>query len=488
MKKEQKEKRPSKVKAFFSKLFKNKIFWICFSLILAALIITWCVLAPGGGASKTVNVSAAIARIIGIFVLLAVGLLIGRITIKGISFGSAGVFLFALALGAIFTIVDENAPWIGIFHLNQNDYDIYKQVIQNFGLALFASAVGFIAGPTFFRSFKTNAKSFITMGISVTIVGIILTIAIGAIPAINPYYAAGIFSGAITSTPALSAANDIAGSVIIGHTAAGDPIFASTLVTIGYAITYPLGVLGVVLFIQLMPKILKADMSMERGRLIVGAIKEEMHAEQAEEEKARKGLIKNYFEVDSYGITPFAIAVVTGLLVGSITIPLTGDGYAGPCFSLGTTGGCLLMCIIFGHYGHVGKMSFKVPDNVTKTFREFGLIIFLAGIGIVGGMDLVTSIETGLIGGDIIAYGILLGIVVTVVPMIGGYFMGKRLFKLPLLNNLGAITGSMTSTPALGALINMAKTDDVATAYAASFPIATILTAIGMNLYLTFAH
>lgn len=471
---EEAKKKPNKFKAFFKKLFKNKVFWICFGVLLLGLIITWCVLAPGSSASKIVSVGDAMARFIGLFLLLALGLALGRITIKGISFGSAGVFLVALGIGAAFASVPTDAPWIGRFVLTEPDIMIYSDVLQNFGLILFASAVGFIAGPTFFRSFKSNAKSFITMGISVTIVGVLITAAIGAIPSIGPYYASGLFSGAITSTPALAAAQELA-------RAAGAE--AETLVVVGYAVTYPLGVLGVVLFIQLMPKILHADMSMERGRLIVGALKEEMHAEKAEEEKQRKGLDKTYFEVDSFGLAPFSIAVFVGLLLGAITIPLTPEGFNGPCFSLGTTGGCLLSCITFAHFGHVGKMSFKVPANVNKTFREFGLIVFLAGIGIVGGYKIVANSSS--LSGSMIAIGIALGVVITVVPMIGGYFMGKYMFKLPLLNNLGAITGSMTSTPALGALIGMAKTDDVANAYAAAFPIATILTAIGMNLYLS---
>ena len=473
---EEVKKKPNKFVAFFKKLFKNKVFWICFAALLLVLIIVWCVLAPNdpSGGTTVFNLSEAMARFVGMFVMLALGLALGRITIKGISFGSAGVFLVSLGIGALFASIDYNTPFIGQFVLNANDVSIYGDVLENFGLVLFASAVGFIAGPTFFRSFKSNAKSFITMGVSVTIVGVLLTALIGLIPGIGPYYASGLFSGAITSTPALAAAQELA-------KAAGAQ--AETLVVVGYAVTYPLGVLGVVLFIQLMPKILKADMAMERGLLIVGALKQEMNAEKAEEEKQRKGLDKTYFEVDSYGLAPFAIAVFFGLMLGAITIPLTPSGYAGPCFSLGTTGGCLLSCITFAHFGHVGKMSFKVPENVNKTFREFGLIVFLAGIGIVGGYKIVAN--SGSLSGPMIAIGIALGVIITIVPMIGGYFMGKKLFKLPLLNNLGAITGSMTSTPALGALIGMAKTDDVANAYAAAFPIATILTAIGMNLYLS---
>ena len=62
----------------------------------------------------------------------------------------------------------------------------------------------------------------------------------------------------------------------------------------------------------------------------------------------------------------------------------------------------------------------------------------------------------------------------TVVPMFTGFFVAKKVLKLRLLNNLGSITGGMTSTPALGTLISVAETDDVASAYAATYPIALV--------------
>lgn len=74
-------------------------------------------------------------------------------------------------------------------------------------------------------------------------------------------------------------------------------------------------------------------------------------------------------------------------------------------------------------------------------------------------------------------YGFILfiyGAIMEIIPMFLGFFVARYLVKLCLLNNLGSITGGMTSTPALGALINTAKTDDVAAAYAATYPVALV--------------
>ena len=66
------------------------------------------------------------------------------------------------------------------------------------------------------------------------------------------------------------------------------------------------------------------------------------------------------------------------------------------------------------------------------------------------------------------------GAIMTIVPLIVGFLFAKYVLKLSLLNNLGSITGGMTSTPALGTLINTAGTEEVASAYAATYPIALI--------------
>lgn len=90
--------------------------------------------------------------------------------------------------------------------------------------------------------------------------------------------------------------------------------------------------------------------------------------------------------------------------------------------------------------------------------REFGLILFLIGAGCEGGAGFVdTLIEQGPI---LFVYGMIM----TLVPMIVGYLFAKKVLKLPILNNMGALCGGMTSTPALGSLIQVAGTDDVASA------------------------
>jgi putative transport protein len=107
-----------------------------------------------------------------------------------------------------------------------------------------------------------------------------------------------------------------------------------------------------------------------------------------------------------------------------------------------------------------------MPKEVTlKLFRELGLVFFLVGAGIPGGAEFVQNFD--------VMYFVY-GIIMTICPMFIGFLFAKYVLKLSLLNSLGSITGGMTSTPALGTLINVAKTENVASAYAATYPIALI--------------
>ena len=73
----------------------------------------------------------------------------------------------------------------------------------------------------------------------------------------------------------------------------------------------------------------------------------------------------------------------------------------------------------------------------------------------------------------------------TIIPMVVGFLFAKYVLKLSLLNALGSITGGMTSTPALGTLINTAETDDVAGAYASTYPIALVVIVLASQLMIT---
>jgi putative transport protein len=115
----------------------------------------------------------------------------------------------------------------------------------------------------------------------------------------------------------------------------------------------------------------------------------------------------------------------------------------------------------------------KISKQTLNSMRELGLVLFLAGAGVPGGVNFVSAFDW---------LYIVYGIIMATVPMILGFILGKYVFKLSIFNNLGSITGGMTSTPALGALISTAGTDDVASAYAATYPFALVLFVVSCKL------
>jgi putative transport protein len=171
------------------------------------------------------------------------------------------------------------------------------------------------------------------------------------------------------------------------------------------------------------------------------------------------------FTLDKYGFCVFAFGALVGIFIGAIRIPLSKEGFDGSAFSLTTTGGVLLTNLILGHIGKIKKLSLKVDKKVLENLRELGLILFLLGSGIAGGTKFIEYFK---------AIYFLYGILITLIPLIVGFFFNKYILKLYLLNNLGSLTGAMTSTPALGTLISVAKTDQIGNSYAATYPISLI--------------
>ena len=394
-----------------------------------------------------VSISGITFLMFSIFAIIAVGFALGRITVKGISLGDAGVFIIALVFGCLFySQLEAQLPGFT---------DKALKIVENLGLILFVTSVGFIAGPKFFGNFKKNFKSYVVLALVVILAGGLA--AVGCI-----YFGRGVMgeenheeftamivgllSGSLTSTPAFSAAKATVSEAYEGA------------VSVGHGIAYIFGVIGVVLFVQIIPKLTRADMETERAKLT------EASAAKGGEEKKEKKKFK-LLDLDGHGFAAFALAAIVGTFVGMIKIPLSAEGLSGTCFSLTTTGGCLLTSLVFGHFAHIGPVNVTPKDSTLKIFKELGLILFLVGAGIAGGAKFIELFK--------FSYFIY-GVVMTVVPMIIGYIFAKYVLKLSLLNNLGSLTGAMTSTPALGTLIGVSKTDDVAAAYAATYPIALI--------------
>lgn len=399
-----------------------------------------------------ISVSGISFLLFSIMLIVALGYLLGCVSIKGVSLGAAGVFIVALLYGAFFYSPLTNA--LGSAELTLNGL----KIVENVGLVLFVTSVGFIAGPKFFANLKKNFKSYIVIGILIPLSGGIVCLIcylIGKSSASDQHELLamldGILSGALTSTPGFAAAKETVRNFYSANPTLAESYEAA--VTVGHGIAYLFGVVGIVLFVQIIPKLSHANMEEERKKLANVDV------------KARGEYSGTLLNLDKMGFGAFGIAAVLGLIIGNIKIPLTSQGLSGTCFSLTTAGGALIAALLIGHFGRVGRLNLMPKKETLNCFRELGLVLFLIGAGIAGGANFVKYFKP--------VYFIY-GVIMTVVSMVVGYVAAKYVLKLSLLNNLGAITGGRTSTPALGTLISVAGTEDVASAYAATYPIALL--------------
>lgn len=508
--------------------------------------------------------------------IISIGYIIGHIKVRGISFGSSACLFVAIAAG----LLGAEIP----------------SIIMSIGVIFFIYPIGLQAGAQFFRQFHRRGLKFAALALFTVSAGA-LTALLLAIPLkVDIASAAGIFAGAMTSTPALASAINAIQTYLPGH---------SGQASLGYAVAYPFGLISEMLFVQLVPKIFSKRVSADREREakereargfksrsfkltninLTGKSLDELDihnmahvnltrfkrgehvtlcapdtkfelgdivvavGQTAELEKFRilfgedmgqelpppgfmaikdlfvsssklaGRLLRNLKLPESYGITitrlyrgeveitptggvsleigdmmkiigrrenverfikmagsekrrldDTNILILTiGMFLGALLgeVPFVVGNFS---MKLGIAGGPLFVALILGHFGKIGKWSVRIP-NATKIFlRELGLVLFLVGIGVKTGHEMISSM-----GQNSLLSFVVLGAAVSLVSLFGSYLLVHKVFGIPIAASLGAVCGSKTSSPSLGVLIKTLDDDSPAVTYAAVYPVAIIM-------------
>ena len=515
---------------------------------------------------------------VALFIIMGIGIQMGKLSIKGISFDSSAVVFVAMLYG--YFCYSYGIPLV------------IPDIIQQVGLLLFIFTIGMQAGPLFFEALKSKGLGLIGLGILPVVIGAAVAVTIGWIFELDNDLMVGLFVGGLSSTPGLAAAIEATGS---------------PAASIGYGIGYPFGVIGVILFIKLSPKIFKIslqkeeekyrrEMEVRRPKVInanfiitnldvhqrsikdlnirsatQATISRIMRSDGASEtptpetllyqgdiikavgtpEALEKlslllgpscdaeipsseqyevkwytvskrhavnktlrelGLKKNFKatvtrvrragidlpaeprlrlrfgdrlmissnidneehltqllgdslkEVETTSFLPVAIGIVIGLIVGNLRLPLLFN----VSISLGLTGGVLIAALVLSRIGKTGPIIWNLPVTGNQILRQFGLLLFLAPVGLTAGALIVPVIQD---------YGFSLfamAAVITLVPMMGFMFIGHFFMKINFLSLLGALAGGMTSTPGLSAVDSMTPTAAPQVAYATVYPFALV--------------
>ena len=172
---------------------------------------------------------------------------------------------------------------------------------------------------------------------------------------------------------------------------------------------------------------------------------------------------------------PVFIGIGLGVLLGSIPVFVPGFPAA---LKLGLAGGPLIMALILGRIGSIGKLYWFMPQSANLALRELGIVLFLSVVGLKSGGDFIHTLVDGE-GLSWIGYGAL----ITAVPLITVGILARMLAKMNYLTMCGMLAGSMTDPPALAFANNLHPTSGAAAlSYATVYPLVMFLRIITPQL------
>ncbi|WP_228288183.1 aspartate-alanine antiporter-like transporter [Thermosipho ferrireducens] len=357
-----------------------------------------------------------------LFLSMLTGILLGKIRVGNFKLGNSGALFSGLIIG-----------WYIITRINDQEVvDSLNSTFHTFfifSLILFISSVGLIASKNIKEIVKRFGVKFMMIAFFITFFGFIGTYFLSTFYE-NKYNFIGIYSGALTSSPGLATAIESA------------PEF-QTSITYGYSIGYIPGVLAVIFAMYFIPVIFKIDIKKEKENLLAKSV---------------------FYKDDNTGFDfiSYMFVIITGILVGKINIG------AGINFNLGITGGVLLSSLILGAAGKLWIFDFRMNYRVLKIFQEFGLLMFLASVGLKSGYRTFTTLNFSTF------MLMLFSLIIAFASIFVGYLIGRYIFKMNWIILSGAVCGGMTSTPGLGAAIDANDSEEVVAGYGATYPFALL--------------
>ncbi len=359
--------------------------------------------------------------------LIAISIIIGKYLgskkIKNFSLGASAIMFVGIAIIEI------------LYRTGVKDIEIPSSLFS-LSLNVFICSVALVSSKTLVPAFKKYGIRFILLAIIVRSTGALIIWAFLPLFPDFSYQFAGMSVGALTSSPGLGNALELAKT----------PIDMTAAVSTGYIIGYIPGVSSVIIFGKLASR------------------------------KFNKNDFKSDFDfpkkenVNEFSIIKFMIVLALGYALGSIKLNF-GTGFT---FSLGYAGGCLIASLILGGF----VKGFDFDETKLGILKEFSICAFLAIIGLKYGHN---AIESILHEGFII---LPIGILASISALTIGFFVGKHILKieLPLLS--GGICGAMTSTPGLASTYESFDDDRVVTGYGATYPFGLISAVLLLRLFI----
>lgn len=543
------------------------------------------------------------AKTFTLFLVLGVGYLLGNIPLGQFRLGpTAGVLIAGLFFGHMG--FGEDIPG------------------EQMGFILFIYSVGLQAGPRFFSVFLHDGLRYLSLALVVALVSVMVALFLGWVAELPSGLTAGLLAGALTSTPTLAAAQDAVASGLVSAPEGMSAYALTRQISIGYALTYIFGLVGLIMFIKWMPGVLKINLAEEARALqkdrrfavaieegdtpthvvrayevtsenVAGKRIEELtfcknatcviqdvkrggeiipmgadtklesgdhisisgridvlaplkdligpevqdtdlfdspiesvdiivtHQDAAGRSLADLHLLSRFScyvtsviraqirlpvspglvlekgdvvrvtgmrrrldavtqalgqverDIVQTDLLTFAFGIAAGLLIAEVSIKV-----GAVSLGLGTAGGLLFSGIMVGFLRSMNPTFGRVPPAARWILMEFGLMLFMAGVGLRAGKGVWEAI---------LSVGPLLfvcGAITTMAPVLAGYFFGRKVLKLNPALLMGALTGAMTSTPALNIVTDRAKSPLPSLGYAGTYTFANVFLALAGTIVL----
>jgi len=180
-------------------------------------------------------------------------------------------------------------------------------------------------------------------------------------------------------------------------------------------------------------------------------------------------------EIAETDMVTFAFGIAFGVVIGLFAVKI-----GKLSIGLGSAGGLLTSGLAIGYLRSIHPTFGRLPDAARWILMEFGLLIFMAGVGLRAGGDI---IETFVAAGPVL---VVAGICVTLTPILVGYFFGRKVLKIHPVLLLGGITGAMTSGASLSVVTKAADSPVPSLGYTGAYAFANVLLTIAGSIILFF--
>ena len=365
--------------------------------------------------------------IIIIALTITAGLLCDRIKIKGVKLGVTWILFLGIILGQLgFTLDPTTAHFV-----------------KEFGLILFVYSIGLEVGPHFFSSFKKGGVTLNLLATGIVLLGTVTAYLIHVITGEDLNAMTGVLYGSVTNTPGLGAAQQTFSDLNDGAN--------SSLFACGYAVAYPMGVLGIMMSIIFLRVIFRIDLKKEQRQTV----------QIDHDAKAAKAL-----KIVAPDVGPVFLGIMLGVLLGSIPIFLPGMSVP---VKLGLAGGPLIVSILISSFSDKVGLKTSISPSANMMMRQVGITLFIASVGISAGNGFLQTIMNGGY------WWILYAFIISTLPILVVAAFARLVLKINYFSLIGMISGATTDPPALAYSNSICESDEAAVAYSTVYPLSMFL-------------